>query len=252
MNADLSAEDIRYALGENHPDAQPQPLPGAQGSAEWFAARRGCVTASRFKDVLDFNVGRNGQRGKESTKRAAYRKEVVIERVTSRSIEHYMSGPMRDGIEREPVAKMAYEARTGHLLVDHGFIRHPSIAMVGGSPDARIGDDGGLEIKCPTPLVHLGTLLGGMDAEHMPQVQGLMWITDAQWWDFCSYCPHFDEPLRTYVQRVARDDAYIEALEKDVRLFLAEVEQQVTMLRKIAAEMRPRRGVYLDEAAEAA
>jgi len=232
MSADLSLDDIRYALGENHPDAQPQPLPGAQGSAEWFAARRGHVTASRFKDVLDFTA-----KGKSSAKREAYLKEVVIERVTGRSIEHFVSGPMRDGIEREPVAKMAYEARTGRMLTDSPFLKHPTLAMVGGSPDALV-DEGGLEIKCPTPLVHLDTLLNGMDEDHAPQVQGLIWITGAAWWDFCSFCPHFDEPLRTYVQRIPRDEAYIATLDEAVRLFLDEVELQVAALQGVAASMR--------------
>lgn len=237
---DFTAAEMREILGERNPDAQPVPLAGEQGSAEWFAARRGRATASRFKDARDFRIGRGDKRGEETAKRAAYRKELVIERVTGRSVEHYVTGPMRDGIDREPLAKMAYEARTGRMLVESGFVRHPTLPMVGGSPDALIGDDGGLEVKSPTPLVHLQTLIDGMDADHLPQVQGLIWITGAQWWDFCSYCPHFDEPLRTYIQRIPRDDAYIAELAADIALFLREVDAQVELLRKIAASMRKR------------
>ena len=238
MSADLTDADIREALGSS-PDGQRSPLPGEQGSAEFFAARRGFITGSRFKDVMDFNKGtpakdgKPAKPGKESAKRAAYRAEVVIERITGRSIDHYVSGPMRDGIDREPLAKMAYEARTGRMLTDHGFRRHPTLPMVGGSPDALIGDDGGLEIKCPTPTTHLDTLLNGMDAEHIPQVQGYIWIFGAQWWDFCSYCPHFDEPLRTYIQRIPRDDAYLAELAAGVLTFAAEVELQVAAVRAL-------------------
>lgn len=219
MSAAFTDADLRETLGADYTAANaPVIEPGAQRSPEWLAERAGHVTCSRFRDVMDFNKS-----GKESSKRAAYRKEVVIERITGRPLEHYVSGPMLDGIEREPMAKMSYEARTGAILRDCGFQRHQSIKWVGGSPDALIGDDGGLECKCPTPATHIDTLLFGMDAEHLPQVQGLMWIFGAQWWDFASYCPVFDEPLRTYVQRIERDETYIAELAGNVLQFLDEV-----------------------------
>lgn len=232
MSDGWSDADIRALLTPQEYAAASKPVieEGAQGSVEWLMERVGHVTCSRFGDVLDF--GKSGT--KESAKRAAYRKQVVIERVTGKPLPHFVSGPMRDGIEREPLAKMAYEARTGRLLQDHGFQRHPMLEWVGGSPDALIGALGGLECKCPTAPVHLDTLLGGMDAdEHMPQVQGLIWIFGVDWWDFCSYCPMFEEPLRTYIQRVPRDDAYIVKLEAGVLRFLDEVAAQVEVLNKL-------------------
>lgn len=233
MNDALSEADLREILTPEEYAKAVAPLvePGGQGSPEWLKERCGHVTCSRFVDVLDFTKA-----SKEGAKRAAYRKEVAIERITGQWIEHYVSRPMRDGIEREPDAKMAYEARTGRLLLDSGFRKHPTLAWVGGSPDALIVPGGGIEIKCPLPTTHVDTLVDGMDPDHLPQVQGLMWLHDAQWWDFCSYCPVFEEPLRTYIQRIPRDDAYIAALETSVRTFLAEVAALVERLTRKSAD----------------
>lgn len=234
MSLAITDDYLRGLLGpEDYAAAQPRVEEGAQGSITWLLERCGYVTASRFKDVQDFTKA-----GKESAKRAGYRAQVTIERITQQPIEHFVSGPMRDGTEREPMAKMAYEARTGHMLRDHGFRRHATIRWVGGSPDALIGSTGGLECKCPTPPTHLDTLLNGMDEQHIPQVQGLMWIFDAQWWDFCSYCPMFDEPLRTYIERIPRNDAYIAMLAADVTKFLEEVAVQIGALQKIIDNSR--------------
>lgn len=226
----ITDEFVRAALGHEYDNAIARVEEGAQGTITWLLERCGHVTASCFKHVQDFNKS-----GKESAKRSDYRKQVVIERVTQQPLEHFVSGPMRDGIEREPMAKMAYEGRTGRMLRDHGFRRHPTIQWVGGSPDALIGDKGGLECKCPTAPTHLDTLLYGMDDDHLAQVQGLMWIFDADWWDFCSYCPVFEEPLRTYIQRIYRDDAYIGRLQAHVTIFLDEVADQVIKVQKIVA-----------------
>ncbi len=74
-----------------------------------------------------------------------------------------------------------------------------------------------------------------MPAEHIPQVQGAMWITGRMWWDFVSYHPDFPEHLQLFVTRIDRDDEYIETLQKEVSEFLNEVEDEVNQLNKEAA-----------------
>lgn len=203
----------------------------AQGSPEWLNERLGHCTCSRFKDVVDFQKS-----GREGAKRAAYRWELVIERITGRPTEHYLSKPMQDGLDREPEAKLAYEARTGAMLSSRGFVHHKSLKWVGGSPDALVGDDGGLEIKAPTPATHAITLLNGMPIDHLPQVQGLIWIFDRAWWDFASYNPIFPEALQMHIQRVQRDDEYIKSLAAQIDIFLAEVDELHKRLLVIAAK----------------
>lgn len=195
--------------------------PGEQGSIEWLMERTGYVTASRFKDVMDYTKA-----GKPGAKRTAYLWEVVIERLTGKPVDHWTSTAMQHGTEFEPMARMAYEAATGNMVDQVGFHKHPTIAYVGGSPDGLVGDDGGCEFKCPfNSANHLQCFLSGMPEEHTAQVQGLMWLHGRQWWDFCSYDPRLNGPLQVYLQRQERNDEYIAKLEAEIIKFLAEVAE---------------------------
>jgi hypothetical protein len=51
--------------------------------------------------------------------------------------------------------------------------------------------------------------------------------------DFSTFDPRMPEPLRLWTFRVVRDDDMIAVLEKDARLFLAELDEKVSALRKI-------------------
>ena len=197
-----------------------------QGSGAWLYERCGFVTASRFKDVLDFT-----KTGKPGAKRTAYLWEVVIERLTGQPSDHYASAAMQWGTDQEPHSRMAFEAMSWQIVEEVGFIKHPTLPMVGGSPDGLIGDDGGFESKSPfNSAVHLATVLDGMPEDHMAQVQGLMWITGLKWWYFVSHDPRMPEPLRMYVQRIERDAEYIAKLEAAVIAFSAEVDALVKRL----------------------
>lgn len=219
----MSAASFDALLGEF--EAKPQfgagKEDGEQGSVAWLYERLGCCTASRFVHVLDFTKA-----GKPGAKRTAYLWELVSERITQRPTPHYVSGPMERGQELEKAARQATEARTGEMIMQTGFRKHPDIAWLGGSPDGVIEPDGGWEGKCPVnPQQHLGCWLHGMPAEHMAQVQGLMWLHDAQWWIFSSYHPDYPAPFDLYVERIERDAEYLVNLEIQVRAFLREVDE---------------------------
>lgn len=200
--------------------------PGEQGSVEWLYDRVGFSTASRFKDVMDFTKA-----GKPGAKRTGYMWELVIERLTGKPQEHFTSTAMQHGIDNEPLARMTYSAHSGNIVEEAGFIKHPSVPMVGGSPDGLIDDDGGCEFKCPyNSQHHLQCWLTGMPEDHIAQVQGLMWITGRQWWDFGSFDARMPEPLQLYLQRIERDDEYIAKLEAAVIVFLGEVQAIVDKL----------------------
>jgi hypothetical protein len=85
----------------------------------------------------------------------------------------------------------------------------------------------------PNTATHLDALLKGMDRGHLPQIQGGLWITGRRWWDFVSYDPRMPERFQLYVQRVERDQAYIDNLEREVRKFLAEVEDVIGQLERL-------------------
>jgi len=194
--------------------------PGEQGSVEWLYQRVGKCTGSQFADVMAVRKD-----GKEAAPRYNYKMELVVERLTGQPAERWVSKYMEWGTMNEPSARMEYEARTGSMVEPHEFMDHPEIANCGGSVDGTIDDDGIIEIKCPTTFNHLETFLNGMPEDHIPQVQGYLWVTNRQWCDFISYDPRLPEHLQLYVQRVARDEAYIAKLAEKIPLFLAEVDE---------------------------
>lgn len=198
-----------------------------QGTPEWLAARAGHCTASKFKDVLA--KGKSG----EAITRRNYRLQLVTERLTGLPCETFKNAAMEWGTDQEPFARMAYEAHTATIVEETGFLLHPEFAWVGASPDGLIGSDGGVEIKCPQQsAVHVETLTTKMPSEHKGQIQGTLWITGRQWWDFVSFDPRMPVNLQLYVERVTRDEDYIKALAEEVTKFLFEVEGLESNLRE--------------------
>lgn len=193
-----------------------------QGSPEWLLARCGLATASRFADVLA--TIKNG----EAASRRNYRAQIIAERLTGVPADSFQSAEMRWGTEQEPYARIAYEA-TGQIVEQVAFIRHPELAA-GASPDGLVGHDGQVEIKCPNTATHIDTLLKGMSADHIPQLQGGLWMSGRRWIDFVSYDPRMPARMQLYVQRVRRDDIYIKKLEAEVRAFLIEIDTTIAEL----------------------
>jgi len=119
-----------------------------------------------------------------------------------RSFEYNI--PVKYGKLLEPFARACYQELTGYTVTEVGFIE----ATGGGwgcSPDGLVYVDGvlshGVEIKCPTPEVHLDWLLaGGLPDEHKIQVHTCMAAAELLRWDFLSYCPG-ETPLLVTVQR---------------------------------------------------
>jgi hypothetical protein len=193
-----------------------------QGSPEWFAARAGRATASCFSDVMAKGQGKT---------RASYLRRVIAERLTGKVAETFKNRDTDRGQEQEPMACLSYEGETDELLQRVGFIQHDTL-MAGCSPDRLVvGKRKGVEVKCVLPHVQVETILSGAyPSEHKPQVQGSMWITGFEEWDFCSYSPDMPKHRRLYVYTVKRDEAYIKTLEAEVVRFLAEVDRLVDYL----------------------
>lgn len=199
-----------------------------QGSQEWIERRLGRVTASRVADVLaTIKTG-------ESASRKNYRMELVCQRLTGQREEGYTNSHMERGIELEPLARAAYEFKTGVTVTEIGFVDHPSIEMSGASPDGLVGLYGLVEIKCPTAANHVETLLSGKaPTKYIAQMQWQMACTGARWCDFVSYCPAVGDNLALFVVRVERDNEYIAETEKAVKLFLTEVSDLTKQLKEL-------------------
>jgi putative phage-type endonuclease len=196
-----------------------------QGSPEWFAARCGRVTASRVADVVARTKTGWG------ASRANYAAELIAERLTGCTAPGFSNSAMQWGTDQEPVARAAYEARTGVSVDLVGFVDHPEIAMSGASPDGLIGDDGLLEIKCPNTATHLDTLLSEtVPGKYVTQMQWQMACTGRAWCDFASFDPRLPANMALFVRRIDRDVSLILELESEVAAFLAEIDAKVEAL----------------------
>ena len=196
-----------------------------QGSPEWLAERDGKVTASRFKDILAKT------KSGPAASRKNYMAEKVLELLTGTVAESFTNAAMEWGTATEPEARQAFEAETGLLVEEVGFILLND--NVGCSPDGFIGTYEGLEIKCPNSATHLETLLAGeMPSTHDGQVQGSMWITGRNVWHFVSYDPRFPEPLRLFHCVVERDEKYIATLAAEVEIFVQEMLDTTRLLKE--------------------
>lgn len=214
-----------------------------QRSDEWFAARAGRITASRMNDVMverergEFKTGpRKGQQKPQPKALTDYAHQLAAERLTLRPRKQVKAAALAWGQTVEPAAVAAYQAETGVIVTPAEFILHPKYDFIGASPDFLVGDDGGGEIKSPeSSEVHLETLLTGLPPEHIEQIQGGLWVTGRQWWDFVSFHPDFPESHRIYIQRVPRDDEYIERLESACLQMEADVQAILAQLNRSAA-----------------
>ena len=202
-----------------------------QGTPEWLAARAGRATGSRASDILaKIKSG-------EAAARRDYRVQLAAERLTGQPQEAgFVSADMKWGTDQEPFARMAYEAHTGIIVRETGFLAHNTLA-IGCSLDGDADNFAGIvEYKCPKSATHIKWLLAGVvPSDHIPQITHNLWVTGAQWCDFASFDPRLPENLQLFVVRVNRADVDIAGYTAEVMAFIAEVDSLEQQLRQRAA-----------------
>lgn len=198
-----------------------------QGSPEWVAARLGLPTSSRFATVMA-----KGRDGGASVTRREYLNKLAGEVLTGEPMDNYSNDHMERGKAWEDEARDLYCFMADCDVERVGFVRNHD---AGCSPDSLIGNDGGLEIK--TALAHIQIeriQRNALPPEHKAQVQGNLWITGREWWDFVSYSPR----LPLFVVRVPRDDGYIANLAGAVAQFNEELAATVEQVRRFGQPTR--------------
>lgn len=206
-----------------------------QGSDQWLADRCGVITGSRFRDCRD-----RLKSGKPAAKCITYARDVARERVTGKPVPGpFVNSAMRFGIEQEPLARIAYEVRTGHLVEEAGFITTDD-RKFGVSVDGLIGEAGGFECKTLVSSDTMFEVLGGDISAYVDQCQGAMWALGRQWWDLVLWAPDLEVIGRHLtIHHLQRDDDYIETLEEDLITFERLVSANVDiLLAPVIAERR--------------
>ena len=192
-----------------------------QGSVEWMLARAGIPTASEFDNLLTpaFKV-RDGEMPE------TYLDAKIDEAWTGGPGVQFNTFDMDQGhiLEQEAVPWYEFEfsepiQRVAFATTDDG--------RIGCSPDGLIGDDGGIEIKCPQGKTHAGYLRrGGVPKKYLAQVHGAMFVTGRKWWKFLSYHRRYP-PLLVLVER---DEKIQEAIGEALEMFLANFDRAMAHL----------------------
>ena len=190
-----------------------------QRSPEWLALRRGAITASSADRLLT----------------PAKLKELALELATERLVRELpvqaVTTAMQWGIDHEDAARLRYAFERQHVA-EIGFAwLDGAEGWIGCSPDGLVGDDGLVEIKCPSSKRHLEYLIGGAcPKDYLPQVQFQMLVTGRAWCDFVSFDPRF-EHSDFFCVRVERDDSLIIKLRDAALACAAQIESILTTAR---------------------
>ena len=197
-----------------------------QGSDEWLSLRLGKVTASRMKDVLSKGRGTAPSKTAET-----YMMELLAERLTGESKPFFENDAMKWGTETEPQARFMYELKSGNKVEEVAFIELDE--SIGVSPDGLIGDDGMIEIKCPTTITQIKrALTDNYSKDYYEQIQMQLWVAERQWCDFLSFDPRLDVDAGYLLQRVERDEDFIADMKEKTALFIIKMNGFYSKLTK--------------------
>lgn len=200
-----------------------------QGTDAWRKARLGVVTGSGFASLLTNKTLKPSEQAK------AYMAKLVAETLIGEPIEEPGSAFMDRGTEMEPEARGWYEFAQGVDVEQVGFITTDD-GRVGCSPDGLVGEDGGLELKCPAAHTHAAYAMDpdALVLAYRGQVQAGLYVTGRAWWDIVSYNPVMEPVL----VRVLPDPTYRAALEPVLAKFLADMDAALARMRPAVSARR--------------
>lgn len=194
----------------------------AEHKAAWLAARAGKLTASRMADAMAYLKS-----GAPAAARTRLMHELLAERLTGHSMPHVVTDAMMWGQEHEDEAVDALLARWPQYDVRASrFYEHPTIENFGATPDRDVGDDGLLEVKCPTTPTFLAWVLAGVvPEEHRPQMTAQLLCSGRAWCGFVAYDPRVrEEGRRLFVRKFVPTADERARVEQAAITFLAELD----------------------------
>ncbi|CAB4195659.1 phage_rel_nuc, putative phage-type endonuclease [uncultured Caudovirales phage] len=158
-----------------------------QRTPEWFKDREGKLTASSFGQAAGLGP---------ASRQQLWRRNMGLETFEGNVATQWGETHEVDGVTQYQTHCMDKDQAAPELV---GFIQHPTMAWLGGSPDLFIGPDGMGEVKCPFAQ----QIYPEIPPYYMAQMQGLLQITDRQWCDFIVWTP-----AALSVRRVHRSNDY--------------------------------------------
>jgi len=203
-----------------------------QGTLPWYAVRQGIPTASEFASII------TPKKMQISEARKSYQCRLIAERLLNwqadslDKIRH-----IEDGKINEPFAVAQIEEIAEIETAKVGFIRTNDLRF-GASPDRVAGVNADrtrvdmvLEVKAPTIPRQLEYLLLGHDDAYRAQVQGQLWVSEADKAIFYAYNPR----TPAYTFETGRDEVFIRNLVQCLEQFSDELEAMTEKARRLGA-----------------
>jgi hypothetical protein len=200
-----------------------------QRSPEWYRVRMGIPTASAFDKLVT-------PTGRPSKQIADYARFLAAELFVGRPLDVWAGNAWTDrGKEMEHQALLAYEFMNDCEARKVGFVTNDE-GTAGCSPDALLGDDGGLEIKCLKAEHHIAAIMhhkqhGTCPPDYVPQTQGQLLLCQRKWWETMFYHPE----LPSLTVRQETNAAIEHVLQEQIIAVIAERDAVLATLRAIAA-----------------
>lgn len=190
-----------------------------QNTEEWFQARRGIPTASSFSKIV------TPAKGERSLSSKTYMYELIAEKLGATN-DSFSNSWTERGHELEDMARSTFEFLHDLEVKQVGMIKTDD-GLIGCSPDGLIGEDGGLEIKCPKSSTHVKYMLEGvLPREYKTQVQGSLMVSERKYWYFMSYHPELDP----FIIKVERDEEFISKMRSHIDDFNREMQKKLKEL----------------------
>lgn len=170
-----------------------------QRSPEWYDIRRLKGTASNATEIIACGKGLDTLA------------KSLVEEYFNPNFKEYSNEHTDRGNELEPIARSIYEFEFEEAVDNVGFIEYNE--YIGCSPDGLIGEDGLLEIKCPSDNNYLTLYFEEKyPKKYYNQIQMQLLITGREWCDLFIYNPNFERYFLK--ERVLKSVKYSEKLIK--------------------------------------
>jgi len=189
-----------------------------QGTDEWLRVRLGKFTASQASAIATAGKGLD-----------TLVFEKAEELITQEIKQGYKNPDMERGNLLEPKARNLYELETENIVHEVGFVELDQ--YVGCSPDGMIGNEGLVEIKCPSFRVYYEYLTTGkVDPSYFNQMQMQMFVTDRKWCDYTVYNPLFkSQPI--IIKRIDRDEIAIKKIQVGLTMGVAKLQSIIERIK---------------------
>lgn len=181
-----------------------------QYSLPWVMLRLGKPTASEFDSLMTPLFAAKKGAGPET-----YLCKKLAEKWQGHALPGFNSFATEQGslLEDEALPWLAMEMDCDVRQV--GFIESDD-KRCGCSPDGLIGEDAGVEIKCPQAETHVKYLRAGeVPDDYMAQVHGSLYVSGRKRWHFVSYRRGFPKLVVT----VERDEAIMAKIDAALKAF---------------------------------